>query len=214
MIFKRWFVGLSCAIAIAGTGLNVQALDSVSGGNLSVSGGDAVGYNSDFPFGDFSGVSYDMLVNALNEVVPMSSYSTYYGAIGSTYVDYMRGYLSKLDYDAHYVGARVGQYDYIFAYGSDLFYSSGVFSGSVTVVRWNTYNNGSFSVSYDNSFRLSAGSYLVYSDLSSEYPSLATSSDFTLRQILYSFTIFCIFMLVDHMYQVRKIRRLERKDRI
>lgn len=177
-----------CAVATAGVTLNVCAseLPSVSGGDASVSGGDSM-------------IFYD--------ITPYSAYDVYYGSISSTYLEYMRGYLSKLAPDEHYVGARVGQYDYLFAYGADLQYN-GSFSGACTVIRWNTYNNGSFTSGYDGSFSLNPGSYLVYSDLSEKYPSLATVSDFTLRQILILFTIFCLCITINTMYQVRKIRRI------
>lgn len=146
------------------------------------------------------------------DAVPFASYDTYYGSISNTYLEYMRGYLSKLSPDAHYVGARVGQYDYVFAYGADLVYDGSNFSGAAMVIRWNTYNNGHMYQSYDAAFYLDPGSYLCYSDLSDRYPSLASSSDVTLRQILILFTIFCLCLTIDHMYQVRKIRRLTRKE--
>lgn len=129
-----------------------------------------------------------------------SNYNTYIGSISSTYVEYMRGYLSKLAPKEHYVGARVGQYDYIFAYGIDLQYDS-YFHGSCFVVKFNTYNSGSFSVFYDPNFNLYPGNQLVYSDLSDIYPSLAVSSDVSLRQILYLLTIAFLIMIIDHMYQ-------------
>ncbi|MBD5401987.1 hypothetical protein HDR58_04185 [bacterium] len=152
------------------------------------------------------------LVSSGDGITLYASYDSYYGSISSTYLEYMRGYLSKLPPDAHYVGARVGQYDYVFAYGADLVYDGSSFSGAVTVIRWNTYNNGTMYETYDPSFHLDPGSYLVYSDLSGRYPSLASSADVTLRQILILLTIFCLCLTVDHMYQVRKIRRLNRKE--
>ena len=168
---------------------------SVSSGDVSVSSGD-IG-----------------VLPALDELIEAySSYDAYYGSISSTYVEYMRGYLPKLLPAEHYVGARVGQYEYIFAYGEELSFDGSTFSGSVDIVRWNTYNNGTFSSYHDDAFRLDPGSYLVYTDLSGEYPALATSSDFTLRQILILFTIFCICLTVNSMYQVRKVRRTKKED--
>lgn len=182
-----------CAVATAGAVQTVHAA-SVSGGDAflpPVSSGDA----ASLPGGG---------------ITPYASYDTFYGSISGTYLEYMRGYLSKLPTDAHYVGARVGQYDYVFAYG-DISYD-GDFSGSATVIRWNTYNNGSMYQSYDPAFYLDPGNYMVYSDLSDKYPSLATSSDFTLRQVLILMTIFFLCFTIDHMYQVRKIRKLNRKE--
>ena len=120
----------------------------------------------------------------------------------------MRGYLSKLSPTEHYIAARVSQYDYIFAYGKDLTWTGSGFSGAVKVAKWNTYNYGTFSVMYDSNFYLNPASALVYTDLTDTYPALATSSDFTLRQILILLVIFCLVLTMDHMYQVRKIRRI------
>ena len=179
-----------CAAAAAGAVQTVHA--------ASVSSGDAALLSG--------------LVSSGDGITLYASYDSYYGSISSTYLEYMRGYLSKLPPDAHYVGARVGQYDYVFAYGADLVYDGSSFSGAVTVIRWNTYNNGTMYETYDPSFHLDPGSYLVYSDLSGRYPSIASSADVTLRQILILLTIFCLCLTVDHMYQVRKIRRLNRKE--
>lgn len=145
-----------------------------------------------------------------DSIEPYSSYNTYYGSIGSTYLEFMRGFLPKLGFKEHYVASRTSQYDYIFAFGEDLIYSGGRFSGiDITVITWNTYNNGSYSSGVQSSFSLNPGSYLVYSDLSDFYPSLADSSGFTLRQILILLTMFILGIVIDHMYQVRKIRRIK-----
>lgn len=143
-------------------------------------------------------------------IQPYSDYNVYYGSISTTYLEFMRGFLPKLKYDEHYVCARTSQFDYIFAYGSSLNWNGSFFSGSdITVVRWNTYNNGTFSSGNESSFSLHPGSYLVYSDLSNIYPSLADSSGFTLRQIFILLIIICLCWTIDHMYQVRKVRRLK-----
>lgn len=139
-----------------------------------------------------------------------ASYNTYYGSISSTYLEFMRGFLPKLSFKEHYVASRTSQYDYIFAYGEDLSFNGSRFIGSdVTVVTWNTYNNGTYSTGVQSSFSLNPGSYLVYSDLSKVYPSLADTAGFTLRQILILLTMFFLGIIVDHMYQVRKIRRIK-----
>lgn len=203
----KWLSVCICAIAAAGAVQTAHAAGTVSPGDAahSVSSGDAQ-----------PGSGSADILSALQELLaaaqPYSSYDTYYGSISSTYLEYMRGYLSKLPSNAHYVASRVGQYDYVFAYGEALSYNGSVFSGAAQVVRWNTYNNGSFTSSFDGSFRLNPGSYLVYSDLSDKYPSLASSSDLTLRQILILLTIFCLCLTIDHMYQVRKVRRVKKGE--
>lgn len=200
-----------CALAAAGAVQTVHAADTVSGGDAAVSSPAPAAASSEAASQEILSVLQDVLA-AVEDVQPYAAYDTYYGSISSTYLEYMRGYLSKLPSSAHYVASRVGQYDYVFAFGEDLSYNGSIFSGAAQVIRWNTYNNGTFTYAFDNSFYLNPGSYLVYTDLSERYPSLATSSDFTLRQILILFTVFCLCLTIDHMYQVRKIRRISRKE--
>lgn len=143
------------------------------------------------------------------DIYPYANYNTYYGSISSTYLEFMRGFLPKLGFREHYIASRTSQYDYIFAYGEKLTYSGGRFTGTgITVITWNTYNYGTYSFGYQSTFSLNPGSYLVYSDLSDVYPSLADSAGFTLRQILILLTAFILGIVIDHMYQVRKIRRI------
>lgn len=141
-------------------------------------------------------------------IEPLSDYSTYYGSIGTTYLEYMRGFLPKLGFRDHYVSARTSQYDYIFAYGS-LEYTGSLFRGNnITVIRWNTYNTGTYYSSVESSFNLNPSGYMVYSDLTNIYPSLADTAGISSRQILILLTIMGLVWTIDHMYQVRKIRRL------
>lgn len=180
-------------------------LDDVSG-----TGMDFIG--DDFPDAslDEEGVDeYTVSGNIPFDIDFFSSYDTYYGSIGSTYLEYMRGFLPKLRFDQHYVASRVSQYDYIFAYGRGLDFDGSVFTGTnITVVTWNTRNSGSYMVSVEDTFTLNPRSFLVYSDLSVIYPTLADLSGFTLRQVLILLSIFCLAITIDHMYQVRKIRRI------
>lgn len=122
-----------------------------------------------------------------NEVIidPYSDYDGFDGSISSAYVEYFRGFLSKLGPDSHYVCARTGQYTYIFASSDDLTFN-GVFSGSnVFVVTLNTRYDISVSAGAESSFTFDPHGYMCYSDLSDQYPSLATSSDISLRQIVF-----------------------------
>lgn len=138
-----------------------------------------------------------------------SDYDTYYGAIGTTYLEYMRGFLPKLGFREHYVAARVSQYSYIFAFGSSLEYTGRLFTGSdIRVVTFNTYNNGSYNVSTESSFNLDTNNYMVYTDLSKDYPALTDTSGFTSRQILILITIMGLVWTIEHMYHVRKFRRV------
>nr|CDL65982.1 unnamed protein product [uncultured bacterium] len=151
--------------------------DSVSDNSTLVeSGSESESFN-----GSASLSSNDVIYN----IDLYNAYDAYDGSISSTYLEYMRGFLSKLDWDEHYVAARVSRYDYIFAFSADLAYN-GVFTGSdVVVVKWSTAtDNPSYTVTVESTFSLDAGSILVYTDLSHQYPSLASSSDISLRQIV------------------------------
>lgn len=130
-----------------------------------------------------------------NEVIidPYSDYDGFDGSISSAYVEYFRGFLSKLGPDSHYVCARTGQYTYIFASSDDLTFN-GVFSGSnVFVVTLNTRYDISVSAGAESTFTFDPHGYMCYSDLSDQYPSLATSSDISLRQIVFVMGIAIVF---------------------
>lgn len=166
-------------------------------------------------------IDYDYLIERMAElmeeedssdddagIMPLSDYNAYYGSISSTYLEYMRGYLYKLKPADHYVASRVSQYRYIFAYGETLEYAERNFSGTdIYVVTFDTQNNGTFSMSMEGSFSLDPGSYLVYTDISeSPYPSLATSSDISLRQIVFVAGIFIVFWTVGQFFERKSVR--------
>lgn len=162
-----------------------------------------------------SGTDQDPSEDPVYNVMPLADYDTYYGSISTTYVEYMRGYLSKLDPDMHYVGARTGQYEYIFAFSDTLTYSNGLFSGSdVNVVTWNTQNYGYFNSTIQSSFSLDVGSYLVYTDLGFDYPSLATSSDVSLRQIVFVIAISIVFYTISSFMLRKSIRSRSKRWRV
>ncbi|MBC6676763.1 MAG: hypothetical protein H9L35_11260 [Acinetobacter sp.] len=124
--------------------------------------------------------------NSVNYNIDLyNNYDVYDGSISSTYLEFMRGFLPKLDWDEHYVAARVSRYDYIFAFSNSLTYD-GVFTGSnVVVVKWNTSQDyAAYTVTVEPTFTLAVNSNLVYSDLTHQFPSLADSSAVSLRQIV------------------------------
>lgn len=113
-----------------------------------------------------------------DEVSLLSSYdaSNDYN-LGTTNQAIFAGLANKVPFGQHYVFWRDGQYSYKFAYG-DLSLDGIVFSGSgaVTICDYSytgsSYNNYyTYTVSTDNSFSLSAGQMLVYSDLGN-YPEI------------------------------------------
>lgn len=166
-----------------------------------VSGNDVLGsetdvYGSDTDVNDSKGLAAEYLSNmneyidtsiaANNEAVVSaiySSYTGYGGTIGNTYLDFFRGYLTRLKPFEHYVLFRESQYVYTLAMGN-LNYN-GSFVGDVTLYRYNNYDYGSVSVTTDSNFVLNPNG-MVYTDLhDSSYPSLVSYDVFTLRQILY-----------------------------
>lgn len=162
-----------------------------------------------------SGTDQDPPEDPVYNVMPLADYDTYYGSISTTYVEYMRGYLSKLEPDMHYVGARTGQYEYIFAFSDTLTYSNGLFSGSdVNVVTWNTQNQGYFNSTIQSSFSLDVRSYLVYTDLGFDYPSLASSSDVSLRQIVFVIAISIVFYTLSSFMVRKSIRSRSKRWRV
>lgn len=146
-------------------------------------------------------------------IMPLSDYEVYYGSISTTYVEYFRGYLAKLQPNDHYVAARTGQYEYIFAYGGELYYDGSFYGEDVYVVRINSQNSGYFSGGIETTFYLNPGSYLVYSDLSSAYPSLATSADISLRQIVWVMGVVIVFYTLTKMMQPGIVKSHSRRWR-
>lgn len=146
-------------------------------------------------------------VSALSdEVAVLSSYdaSTDYN-LGTSNQGIFSGLVSKVPFGQHYVYWRDGQYSYKFAYG-DLSLDGSVFTGSgpVTICNY-SYTGSSYSnyytytVSTDNSFSLSSGNQLVYSDLGN-YPGLQEREVQTYVAIT-AFTAFgvMLFALLDRL---------------
>lgn len=183
---------------------------------ITVSGNDIGDSDYDSSEGQGADLGFDLSSSEISQIVAdgidlYSSYDTYYGSIGTTYIEYFRGYLSRLGFSDHYVCSRVSQYDYIFAYG-DLVYSGGIFSGTdIDVVTFNTYNNGSFSFDSQSSFSLNPHSYLVYTDIVSPYPSLATSSDVSLRQVVFFIGILITFYTLTQFLRTGVVRSRSRR---
>lgn len=166
---------------------------------------------SDSPF-DVPSDRDDPLYSYDDFIMFFSNYDTYYGSIGTTYLEYMRGFLPKLSFNDHYVASRVSQYQYIFAYGSSLSWTGSLFTGSdVMVITLNTNNNGSYTSGVQSSFTLNPGSFMVYSDLSDVYPSLADSGDFSLRQIVIFIGILVTFYTVGLFIKGFSVKRRSRK---
>lgn len=108
-------------------------------------------------------------------IAPLAAITSNYG-VGTSNINIFGPVASKLPYGVHYVYWRDGQYTYRLAYGDDLVLSGSRFTApEVTVVTYQTNTGTStqayFTSVYESNFSLSAGSYLVWSDLG-DYPTL------------------------------------------
>lgn len=174
----------------------------------SVSGNGFTGTTT--PVDEFGGDTFDFY--SFFPSLIDASYDTYYGGIGTTYLEYMRGFLPKLGFGDHYVASRVSQYQYIFAYGTDLSYNGTFFVGSdIMVITWYANNNGSYTAGLQSSFSLVPGNYMVYTDLTDIYPSLADAGDISLRQIVIFLGICVTFFTVGLFVKGFAVKRRSRK---
>ena len=126
---------------------------------------------------DLSVMIEDSVLSVLSDegIMVTADISSQYG-LGTSNIEIFGAIASKLDYGVHYVYYRDGQYDYCLAYSDSLELSGTTFSGEdVTIVTYSTSSNynsqATFSVDEEANFSLSAGRYLVWSDLG-DYPIL------------------------------------------
>lgn len=129
-----------------------------------------------------------------------ASYNTYYGLIGSQYLDLFRGLAVKIGINEHYVCSRVSQYEYIFAHG-DLKLSGNHFTGNnISVINYHTNNNGYFSSGVESTFSLNAQNYIVYSDLGKNFPSLLENDDVYSRAVFFLVGIVVIGYFINSFF--------------
>ena len=135
--------------------------------------------------------------------------------VGTSNTAIFSGIAQKLPYGCHYVYWRSGQYVYSLAYSEALALSGSRFSAdTVTVVSYQTssgYNSqATFTVSEESDFTLSAGNYLVWSDLGS-YPQLYSREGVDYAKtaciILCSFGLYYLF---HHLWADIRQRYLDR----
>lgn len=106
--------------------------------------------------------------------VVYSNYTPYESSISTTVIAYMSDVLPKLG-DVHYVLFRQGRYDYRLVYADEMSCENGVFTAQdAYYVAYNS-EHSTWGQGTEGSFRLTAGSYIVYSDLAG-YPMLASES--------------------------------------
>jgi len=160
------------------------------------------------------------LMIALALICAMAGTASAYSAsgeysLGTSNLGIFSGVVTDLPYGNHYVYWRNSQYEYMLAYGPGLSVSGSSFSSEepVTLVTYKSYSSyqsvPTFTVSSANSFQLSAGNYLVYSDLSG-YPKLVERGGVDYAKT--SCVILCSFMLYylfHHMWADIRQRYLD-----
>ena len=132
----------------------------------------------------------------------VSPLSVYDGSISSTYVEYFRGFASKLAPDNHYIFYRDGQYSYVFYYSSGLRMENGRVFGSADFYRLNTYNGYTVSVGTD---RVDEDVYsgMVYSDFVG-CPDLRGGEYYVQVSAVFVLCLIFVFMLLNVLYKLPK----------
>lgn len=167
----------------------------------------------------YDSVSCNSLDDGLSEsddsgVSPASDYQGSYGGnLSSDLYNYFSGFLSKLSPLDHYVCSRYYQSNsnsnYLFAWGEDLDYINGVFSGNNVNVVTITGSSSNFSYRFEvqSSFTFNPYNNYVYTDLTFRYPSLSRPGDMSLRQICYVLAFFIVFYTLTKFVVFSKRRR-------
>lgn len=125
--------------------------------------------------------------------VPYASITPSYG-VGTSNLDIFRGVVYGLPYGTHYIYFRQDQYNYCLIYGRNLSLSGNTFSGSECyLVTYNTYYSSggqpTYSITGPNTYSISVGSVLVYSDLG-HYPRLIDERGYYLEAICVGLGVF------------------------
>ncbi|CUP05494.1 MULTISPECIES: hypothetical protein [Hungatella] len=134
----------------------------------------------------------------------MSSYSGVYdGSISTSVLTYFRGMTEKLPPSSHYVLFRQSQYIYRLVYGENLVCNGNRFTG--TDMMYITYDTRDYVLSSGNegTFSLSAGSYIVYSDIGDIYPVLVEGvKNYEFKALLFLCTMYLLFVIVRSFFNV------------
>lgn len=131
-----------------------------------------------------------------------SSLNPDYG-IGTSNTAIFAGVARKLPFGVNYVYWRASRYEYCLAYSANLVLSGTNFrADSVDIITYNT-NSGydeqaTFTSRHVSNFSLSAGSYLVWSNLG-VYPSLEDGRDILAETALFVLVGYGIFYLLSRI---------------
>ena len=142
--------------------------------------------------------------SATYNIQVMSSYSEVYdGSISTSVLTYFRGMTEKLPPSSHYVLFRQSQYIYRLVYGENLVCNGNRFTG--TDMMYITYDTRDYVLSSGNegTFSLSAGSYIVYSDIGDIYPVLVEGvKNYEFKALLFLCTMYLLFVIVRSFFNV------------
>lgn len=144
------------------------------------------------------------ICGAFCATVTADSHTIYDGAMSSTYITYFRDIASNIGINDNYVCFRSGQYEYTMVVG-DIDYFMGVFSmsdsgTSYTITNNSNYNSYySYEVSTIDSFELTTGNYLLYSDLGN-YPQLIERGTHYEFQTLFIIIVIGLCMFVHTIF--------------
>lgn len=132
----------------------------------------------------------------------VSFYSAYDGSFSSTYVEYFRGFASKLPPSCHYLCYRDGQYSYVFYFSAGLSKDGDIVSGTAGYYRLNVYDGYHLSSGVgDISEDVTQGMY--YSDFDG-CPSLLGGDYYVQVSLLFALCIFLVFGLLHVMYRLAR----------
>lgn len=135
-------------------------------------------------------------------IVLLSAYSPYDYGLSSSVLAYFDDYVGRLGAE-HYVLFRSDQYGYRLVYGSDLSLTGSEFAG--TDCSYVTYDSHDYTwqSGSEGDFSLSAGDYLVYSDLG-DYPVLAAES-VPARLIAFVAVLYLLFVVFRSWFSPQRM---------
>lgn len=153
-------------------------------------------------------------------IMPLSSYNTFYATLSEPYLTYLQSYASSRSLNEHYVAFITQDSKYVgtqnrtstvynIFISDDLEVSGSTFTGSGTLYRIFASTNyfDQFSVLTDSNFILNAGTALVYTDLTSDYPDIVSSTTTYPALLFYLLLsiVFSVFLLrLVHAKKTRK----------
>lgn len=137
-----------------------------------------------------------------NEIMLLSSYTPYdTGSMSTSVVTYMGDVVPKLG-AVHYVLFRSGQYTYRLYYSEDMVYDAFSFSaGDAQYIEYDT-RYYTWSTGSETNFTLSAGDYLVYSDLGG-YPML-DSDNIGIYLVAFVVVVCLLIYIFSRMFSPRR----------